>query len=131
MTKRIPVVTTYAGDLVGMGAIASLARPGGNVTGLTADQPGLSAKRLDLMKQTVPGLSRVAVFMSPYREVPLVGEHLLRDTEAAATTLRVHVDVIRVEEVGDLEGAFKTAIQNRAEAILFSRINSGEPTRSV
>ena len=118
ITNRIPVVSTYAGDLVGAGAVASLARPGGNVTGLTADQPGLSAKRLDLMKQMVPRLSRVAVFMSPYRDVPSVGEHLLRDTEIAATTLGVHVAVIRVEQVGDLEGAFKTAIRNRAEAIL-------------
>ena len=118
ITNRIPVVSTYAGDLVGAGAVASLARPGGNVTGLTADQPGLSAKRLDLMKQMVPRLSRVVVFMSPYRDVPSVGEHLLRDTEIAATTLGVHVAVIRVEQVGDLEGAFKTAIRNRAEAIL-------------
>jgi putative ABC transport system substrate-binding protein len=103
MTKRIPVVAAYAGDLVGSGAVASLARPGGSVTGLTTDQPGLSAKRLDLMKQAVPGLSRVAVFMSPSREVPSVGEHL---------------DVIRVEQAGDLERGFKTAIRNRAEAIL-------------
>jgi putative ABC transport system substrate-binding protein len=117
-TKRIPIVAAYAGDLLGAGGVASLARPEGNVTGLTTDQPGLSAKRLDLMKQTVPGLSRVAVFMSPFREVPSIGEHLLRDTEIAATTLGVHVDVIRVEQVGDLEGAFKTAIRNRAEAIL-------------
>ena len=118
ITKRIPVVAAYAGDLVGSGAVASLARPGGNVTGLTADQPGLSAKRLDLLKQAVPGLSRVAVFMSPYRTAPSVGEHMLRDTEIAATALGVHLDVIRVEQVGDLEGGFKTAIRNRAEAIL-------------
>jgi putative ABC transport system substrate-binding protein len=118
MTKRIPVVAAYAGDLVGSGAVASLARPGGSVTGLTTDQPGLSAKRLDLMKQAVPGLSRVAVFMSPSREVPSVGEHMLRDTEIAATALGVHLDVIRVEQAGDLERGFKTAIRNRAEAIL-------------
>jgi putative ABC transport system substrate-binding protein len=118
ITKRIPVVAAYAGDLVGSGAVASLARPGGNVTGLTADQPGLSAKRLDLMKQAVPGLSRVAVFMSPYRQVPSVGEHMLRDTEIAATALGVHLDVIRVEQVAGLEGGFKTAIRNRADAIL-------------
>jgi putative ABC transport system substrate-binding protein len=118
ITKRIPVVAAYAGDLVGSGAVASLARPGGSLTGLTADQPGLSAKRLDLMKQAVPGLSRVAVFMSPYREVPSVGEHMLRDTEIAATALGVHLDVIRVEQVGDLERGFKTAIRNRAEAVL-------------
>ena len=117
-TSRIPIVAAYAGDLVESGAVASLARPGGNVTGLTSVQPDLSAKRLDLMKQTVPGLARIAVFMSSYSEVPSVGEHLLRDTEIAARTLGVHVDVIRVEQVGDLEGAFKTAIRNRAEAIL-------------
>ena len=70
------------------------------------------------MKQTIPGLSRIAVFMSPYRELPSVGEIFLRDTEIAAKTSGVHVDVIRVEQVGDLEGAFKAAIRIRAEAIL-------------
>ena len=118
MTKRMPIVATYAGDLVRAGAVASLARPGGNVTGLTADQPGLSAKRLDLLKQTVPRLSRVAVFMSPYRTVPSIGERLLKDTQNGATSLGVHVDVVRVEQVGDMEGAFRTAVRNRADAIL-------------
>jgi putative ABC transport system substrate-binding protein len=70
------------------------------------------------MKQILPGLSRVAVFMSPYREVPSVGEHLLRDTESAAHTLGVHLDTIRVQQVENLEGAFKTALRSRAEAVL-------------
>lgn len=62
------------------------------------------------MKQTVPRLSRVAVFMSPY-QVPSVGEHLLKDTEIAATTLGVHVDVIRVEQVAGTYDAHRDVVE--------------------
>jgi len=117
-TKTIPIVAANAGDLLGVGAVASLAHPGGNVTGLTSLQSDLSAKRLDVMKQILPGLSNVAVFMSPYREVPAVGERLLRETESAARTLGVHLDIIRVGQVEELEGAFNHARRSRSEAVL-------------
>ena len=115
-TKTIPIVAAAAGALLEVGAIASLARPGGNVTGLTAVQSDLSAKRLDLLKQSVPGLSHIAVFMSPYREVPAVGERYLRDTEIAARTLGVRTEVIQVDQAGDLDRAFKIATRDRAQA---------------
>jgi ABC-type uncharacterized transport system substrate-binding protein len=83
-TTTIPIVTAGAGALLEEGLVASLARPGGNVTGLTSVQPDLTAKRLDILKQAIPTLSRVAVFISPFREIPSVGERYLKETEVAA-----------------------------------------------
>jgi len=116
VTSTIPIVAASAGALVESGAVASLARPGGNVTGLTTLQRDLSRKRLDLLKEALPSLSRIAVFMSPYRAVPSIGEQLLRETEAAAATLRLRVQIVRVEESADLEGSFQAATRNRADA---------------
>jgi putative ABC transport system substrate-binding protein len=64
-TATIPIVMINGGDVIGSGFVASLARPGGNVTGLATLRPELSGKRLELLKEIVPGLSRVAVFVSP------------------------------------------------------------------
>jgi putative tryptophan/tyrosine transport system substrate-binding protein len=64
-TDKIPIVAATSGDLVGTGLVATLARPGGNVTGLTAISPDLSGKRLELLKETVPNASRIAVLWHP------------------------------------------------------------------
>jgi putative tryptophan/tyrosine transport system substrate-binding protein len=85
-TRTIPIVSTTAGALVEAGVVASLARPGANVTGLTNSQLDLSAKRLELIKEAVPTLSRVAALSSPFRP-PAMGEIFVRQTEAAARTL--------------------------------------------
>src|SRR5262249_38140782 len=98
------------------GVVASLARPGGNVTGLTALQPDLSRKRLDLLKEALPSLLRIAVLMSPYRAAPSVGEPLLRETEAAAAALRLRVQIVRVEDAADLERSFQAATRNGTSA---------------
>jgi putative ABC transport system substrate-binding protein len=117
-TRTIPIVSAGAGALVEEGAIASLARPGGNVTGLTGVQPELVAKRLELLKEAVPNLSRVAVLMSPYREVPAIGERLLKATETAAQSVSVHLQVLRIEEPADFEGAFQAARRGQAGAVI-------------
>jgi putative tryptophan/tyrosine transport system substrate-binding protein len=116
VTSTIPIVAASAGALVESGAVASLSRPGGNVTGLTALQPDLSRKRLDLLKEALPSLSRIAVLMSPYRAVPSIGERMLRETEAAAAALRLQAQIIRIEGAADLEGSFQAATLNRANA---------------
>jgi putative tryptophan/tyrosine transport system substrate-binding protein len=117
VTSTIPIVAAAAGALVESGAVASLARPGGNVTGLTTLQPDLSRKRLDLLNEALPSLSRIAVFISPYRAVPSIGERLLRETEAAAAALRLRVQIVRVEEsAAGVEGSFQAATRNRADA---------------
>ena len=119
-TSTIPIVSTAAGALVESGAVASLARPGGNVTGLTSVQTELAAKRLELLKEAMPNISRVAVLMSPYRGSGLesVGERFLKATEAAAQLVGVHLQVLRVEGPADLAGAFQAASRDRAGAVI-------------
>jgi putative tryptophan/tyrosine transport system substrate-binding protein len=80
-TNTIPIVTVGAGDLVGEGLVASLARPGGNVTGATNIDPDLSAKRLELLKETFPKLSRVAVL---YHGGPGGSRRIERDTDCGS-----------------------------------------------
>jgi putative tryptophan/tyrosine transport system substrate-binding protein len=116
-TRTIPIVSTTAGALVEAGVVASLARPGGNVTGLTNSQVDLSAKRLELIKEAVPTLSRVAALTSPFRP-PALGEIFVRQTEAAARTLGLRLDLYRVEGSGDLAGAFQAAIRAREGAVI-------------
>ena len=85
-TNTIPIVMTNAGDPVGTGFVASLARPGGNITGLSTLAPELSGKRLELLKETVPKLSRVAVFGTSTNPD---NAQVLREVELAAKVLKV------------------------------------------
>jgi putative ABC transport system substrate-binding protein len=117
-TSTIPIVSAGAGALVESGAVASLARPGGNVTGLSSVTTELSAKRLQLLKEALPNLSRVAVLMSPYTGVESLGEHFLKQTEAAAQVVGVHLQVLRIEEPADLAGAFQAASRGQAGAVI-------------
>ena len=119
-TSTIPIVAVGAGALVEAGAVASLARPGGNVTGLSSVQTELSAKRLGLLKEAIPNISRAAALMPPYGGVGVVfvDEGLLKATEAAARVIGVHLQVLRIKAPADLEGAFQAATANRAAAMI-------------
>ncbi len=117
-TRTIPIVASTAGALLEAGVIASLARPGGNVTGLTNSQVDLSAKRLELLKEAVPTLSRVAALTSPYPNSPSLGEIYVRQTASAARTLGLRLDLFRVERSDDLAGAFRAATRARAGAVI-------------
>jgi putative ABC transport system substrate-binding protein len=117
-TSTIPIVSTGAGGLVEGGAVASLARPGGNVTGLSGVESELVAKRLELLKEAVPNLSRAALLMSPYRAVPAIGERLLKATETAAQVVGVHLQVFRIEEPAELDGAFQAAKRGQAGGVI-------------
>ena len=117
-TSTMPIVSAGAGALVETGAVASLARPGGNVTGLSGVTTELSTKRLELLKEALPNLSRVAVLMSPYRGVESLGEGLLKATEAAAQVVSVHLQVLRIDEPADLTGAFQAASRGQAGAVI-------------
>ena len=90
-TNTIPIVVGDAGDLVGEGLVASLARPGGNVTGFTNIDPDLSAKRLQLLRETFPKVSRVAVL---YHGGPGGDQDELRETQTAAKTLGVQIQAL-------------------------------------
>ena len=115
LTTTVPIVTSTAGALVEAGVVVSLARPGGNITGLTNMAADLSAKRLDLLKEAVPRLSRVAALMAPY--TPPLGEIFVRQTEDAARVVRVELQLLRVQDQADLDGAFQAAVHGRAGAM--------------
>jgi putative tryptophan/tyrosine transport system substrate-binding protein len=114
-TSTVPIVMTQDTDPVANGFVVSLARPGGNITGLSTLAPELSGKRLELLKEIVPSLSRVAVFGNS----PNPGNRpLLKETELAAASLGVilqHFDVVTPK---DLEPAFRAASNGRADAVL-------------
>ncbi len=114
-TRTIPIVMTLVADPVESGIVGSLARPGGNVTGLSLMHPEVSGKRLALLKEVIPKLSRVAVFSSSstasYRVV-------LRETEAAARALGMQLQVVEVRGPADLDGAFSAITRDRVGALV-------------
>ena len=114
-TSTIPIVMSASGDAVGTGLVASLARPGGNVTGLTFIAPESSGKRLELLKEALPGATRVAVLWNP-ADPPRKLE--LRETEGAAQRLGVKLLSVEVEGPEDLERRFSTIAGERAQALI-------------
>ena len=121
-TQTIPIIMPIGSDPVGVGFVASLARPGGNITGLSAYSPELNGKRLELLKETVPKLSRVALLMSP--NVPGTAIDL-KETELAARSLRLRTEFLEVRGSSDLDSVFKTMTKERAEALI---VFPGHPT---
>jgi len=115
--KTLPVVMAFSGDAVRLGIVAALARPGGNITGLTSINAELSGNRLELLKEVVPRLSRMALLWSPGN---VNMEYMLRETESAARSLKVGVQSLEVKGPDDLEGAFQAATRERAEALMLS-----------
>jgi putative tryptophan/tyrosine transport system substrate-binding protein len=114
-TSTIPIVMTNDPDPVGDGLIASLARPGGNITGLSTLAPEISGKRLELLKETVPKLSRVAVFGSS--TIPGYAQSR-REVEVAAGAFGVKLQYLDVLDPKDIETAFRVASTGRADAVL-------------
>ncbi len=113
-TRTIPIVMAVSGDPVGDGLVASLARPGGNVTGLSLMVPELGGKRLQLLKEVVPRASRVAVLWNP--AVPFTGR-VVREMEAAARVLGVQLQPLEIRAPEDIDRAFEAAIRGRASAL--------------
>lgn len=114
-TSTIPIVMTQDTDPVGNGFVVSLARPGGNITGLSNLVSDLSGKRLELLKEIVPKLSRVAVLGSSSEPG---NPQELREAELAAGTLGVHLQSLEVRTPKDMETAFGAASKGRAQAVL-------------
>jgi putative ABC transport system substrate-binding protein len=112
-TKTIPIVI-WASDLVGSGLVASLQRPGGNITGLTTLSAELSGKRLELLKEMVPRISRVAVLAYPANPALALQ---LRETQVAARTLGLRLQILEVRSPDDLDRAFGAAKKERAGAL--------------
>ena len=114
-STTIPIVCFACGDLVGTGLVASLARPGGNITGLTVLAPEVSGKRLELLKEFVPRLTRVAVLFNPGN--PVSGPEL-RETEAAARSLGLQLQSLGVRDPDGFGSAFSSMKSARADALI-------------
>jgi len=114
-TSTIPIVILGAGDPVGTGLVASMARPGGNITGFSDFSTDLSGKRLQLLKEAVPGISRVAVLYNSADPAMTLRYQAL---EHAAPILGVAIQPLGVREPADFDGAFSAMIGNRPDAIV-------------
>jgi putative tryptophan/tyrosine transport system substrate-binding protein len=115
-TTTIPIVNGSMSDPVGTGLVQSLARPGGNLTGLTSRSPVLSAKRLELLQEIVPGLSRVAVLGSK-QPTAILG---LKEIEAAANSLGLAVQALMIDVAEDFAQAFAAMAAEGAEALILA-----------
>jgi putative ABC transport system substrate-binding protein len=114
-TTTIPIVVGIAGSLVEEGLVASLARPGGNVTGLEIRDFELLGKRLELLKDAVPTLSRIAVLVSPTERQH---DHVPRNIEAEARALSVQLQRVEADAPEAFEGAFAAMGHGKADALL-------------
>jgi putative tryptophan/tyrosine transport system substrate-binding protein len=115
VTSTIPIVMSSDDDLVGNGFVASLARPGGKITGLSQVAPELSGKRLEILKEVIPRLSRVAVFST---STNASNAQVMKEIELAAAGLGVklqHIDVLTPKDIGS---AFYAVVKGRADAVL-------------
>jgi ABC-type uncharacterized transport system substrate-binding protein len=116
-TSEIPIVMGNASDdPVRQGLIASLARPGGNVTGVIDMLPDLASKRLELLRETFPKISRIGHLAQGSRGGP--GTMHLKETEAAARLMGVRIQALHLASAEDLDNAFQAAIQGGAEALV-------------
>jgi len=118
LTTTIPIVIVAIGDPVGTGLVTSLARPGGNVTGLSGLAPELSGKRLELLKEAFPKISRVAVLWNANSPSNAIS---WKETQAAALPLAVQLQSLQVRSPDDFERAFRAAASKHAEALITIR----------
>jgi putative ABC transport system substrate-binding protein len=114
-TRTIPIVFLGVGDPVRSGLVASLARPGSNLTGLSLLNPEVSGKRLELLKESLPNISRVAVLTNPGNPVHDV---YWKETQTAAQTLGLQLQPIKVQAPEDFDAAFRAAARGRPHALL-------------
>jgi putative ABC transport system substrate-binding protein len=114
-TTTIPIVFTVSEDPVRLGLVASLARPGGNATGINIFSGELVAKRLDLLRELVPGMARVAVLVNP-ANVPNTAT-TLRDVEAAARVIGLQIQIFNASASREIDTAFATLVGERLDAL--------------
>jgi putative tryptophan/tyrosine transport system substrate-binding protein len=114
-TTTIPIVMTTAGDPLGSGLVASLAKPGGNVTGLSLMAPELAGKRLELLKEVIPGLTRIAVLWNAANPYSATG---FDQTKLAAERLGIEVQSLGLRGPDDLDGALEGALRQNAAALI-------------
>jgi putative ABC transport system substrate-binding protein len=121
MTQTIPIVMAFSSDPAGAGFVASLARPGGNVTGLSTLSPEVSGKRLELLREVVPGLDRVALLWNPDARGNLLD---YRETEVVARSLHVELQSVELSSAEDLDRAFFSITSGHAQGLI---VTAGNP----
>jgi len=114
-TTTVPIVFVTGQDPVRLGLVTSLARPGGNLTGINFFTVELAAKRLELLRELLPGAMRIAVFVDP--ATASTTESTLRDVEAAARVMRLQIQVLKVGTSREIEAAFTSFVGERPDAI--------------
>ena len=114
-TTTIPIVFVMGEDPVKLGLVASLARPGGNLTGINIFSAELAAKRLDLLRELVPGAARVGVLVNPVNATTT--ESTLRDVEPAARAIGLQIQVLNASTSREIDAAFATFVRERADAV--------------
>ena len=113
VAPQIPMVFAVSGDPVGYGLVASLARPGGNVTGLSLQSPGSSGKRLQLLREIVPGLHRLAILGNPSSSNVLLE---MNEVQAAARTFGLDVTISEMRQTADVNSTFEL-LKSRTDAV--------------
>jgi ABC-type uncharacterized transport system substrate-binding protein len=114
-TSTVPLVMIAVGDPVGIGIVSSLARPGANITGLSSIAPDLEGKRLELLREVIPKLSRVALFLNPLNEFHTVS---VRQAFAAAQALGIKLQALEVRTSEEVDGAFAAIVREKPDALL-------------
>jgi putative ABC transport system substrate-binding protein len=114
-TKTIPIVFTAVGEPVHSGFVASLARPGGNMTGVRLLEPELSGKRLEVLKDTIPGLKRVAALVNLANPVHTL---YLKEMKLAASAMGIRLESLEVRGPDELDRAFDALAKERADALI-------------
>ena len=114
-TTTIPVVFIVSDDPVRLGLVASLARPGGNLTGINFFNVELTAKRLELLRELVPATTRVAVLINPANTE--YTETTVREVGAAARTIGLQIQVLKASTIGEINAAFATFVRERPDAL--------------
>jgi putative ABC transport system substrate-binding protein len=117
-TTSVPIVVPVMGDPVGDGLVASLGHPGGNTTGLTFLGPELLPKRLALLKEALPTVSRVAALWHPTAYSERTMSSMMKETELAAQTLGVHLQLVAAQGPNEIDQAFSTIAAKRADALI-------------
>jgi putative ABC transport system substrate-binding protein len=118
-TTTIPIVFLVAEDPVRLGLVASLARPGGNLTGINFLAVELAAKRLELLRELVPAAVRIAVLVNPAN--PTNTESILRSVEPAARSMGLQIQVLNASTIREIDAAFATLASERVDALFVSR----------
>jgi putative tryptophan/tyrosine transport system substrate-binding protein len=122
-TSTIPVIMMIGGDPVALGFVASLARPGGNITGLSILAPELVGKRVELLKQVVPGASRIAALWHPGDYGDGVENEMLREADTAARALGMQLQAVQARRAEDFDRAFSDMSKGRADAVTVQSTN--------